>query len=305
MTAMEWRDWLAAAHRVLDGGFATELERQGAQIDGPLWSAHVLEDEPECIVAVHQAYVGAGADCILTSSYQVSRRGYLEYGLTAEDADRALVRSVSLARLAVAGTDVRVACSLGPYGAALHDGSEYHGNYSCSASQLVAFHREKLAVLSAAADHGDVIAFETLPSLAEAEAVLAALADFPQIAVWLSFTCKDQAHLAHGEQLADAARLVAGNPQVAALGINCTAPRFIAPLAACVRQVASELPILVYPNSGEEWDAVARGWCGRGDALSFAEAAQGWFTAGVAMVGGCCRTTPAHIRAVADVRSLI
>src|SRR5690348_6560433 len=88
--------------RVLDGGMASELEYLGADINGPLWSAHVLEDAPEKILAVHRAYIEAGADIIETASYQVSRMGYAEVGLDPARADAALLRSVALAREAAA-----------------------------------------------------------------------------------------------------------------------------------------------------------------------------------------------------------
>ncbi|MGB8259605.1 MAG: homocysteine S-methyltransferase family protein, partial [Terracidiphilus sp.] len=151
---------------VIDGGLASELEYRGARIDGPLWSAHVLEDEPEKVVAVHRAYIEAGAQIIATASYQVSRMGYAEYGLAPERADAALLRSVELARQAAAGCTGRrvlVAGSLGPYGAALHNGAEYHGNYACSHADLVRFHRERIAVFAAAEGprRPDLLAFET------------------------------------------------------------------------------------------------------------------------------------------------
>src|ERR1700722_14384687 len=83
--------------RVLDGGMATELEKRGCDLSGPLWSAHVLRERPEMIEAVHDSYLQAGADCILTSSYQVSAEAYAEIGLTAEDAADSLRESVRLA----------------------------------------------------------------------------------------------------------------------------------------------------------------------------------------------------------------
>ena len=130
---------LSGVH-VLDGGLASELEYRGARIDTPLWSAQVLEDEPEKLRQVHRAYIEAGAQCIATCSYQVSRMGYVEVGLTAEAADAALLRSVNIARSVVAefpDRRVLVAGSLGPYGAALHNGGEYTGNYECSYDDLV------------------------------------------------------------------------------------------------------------------------------------------------------------------------
>ena len=204
---MEKRAALLDGVRVLDGGMASELEYLGANIDGPLWSAHVLEDAPEKIVAVHRAYIAAGADCIETASYQVSSRGYAEFGLAAEQADAALLKAVQLARKAAAEFPERrvvVAASLGPFGAALHNGAEYHGNYGVGVDELVAFHRERIRVLAEAGECApDLLAFETLPSLQEAQAIGEALARWPELAAWFCFTCKDERHVAHGELLAE------------------------------------------------------------------------------------------------------
>lgn len=302
-SAMESKDDILRNVRVLDGGMASELEYQGAKIDGPLWSAHVLEDAPEKVVAVHRAYVEAGADCLLTASYQVSRMGYVEYGLTAAQADRALLRSVELARQAAAEFPEKrivVASSLGPYGAMLHNGAEYHGNYDCTFEELVRFHRERIHVLAGAppAAAPDLLAFETLPSLEEARAVGAALESFPQLAVWFTFTCRDAAHVARGELLRDCAAYAASLPQTVAVGVNCTRPEWIAALVTEVRAVTSK-PIVVYPNSGEGWDAEKRCWTGSSDPKGFGVLAAEWRRAGAQIVGGCCRTRPAHIREVA------
>jgi homocysteine S-methyltransferase len=289
--------------RVIDGGLATELEYQGARIDGPLWSAHVLEDEPEKLVAVHRAYIAAGAECLATCSYQVSRMGYAEVGLPPERADAALLRSVELARTAIAefpGRRVLVAGSLGPYGAALHNGGEYHGNYDCSYADLVKFHRERIAVFAGATgpQRPDLLAFETFPSLEEARAVGEALSPWPGLRAWFSFSCRDEQRVSHGESVADCAGLVAGFPQTVAIGVNCVPPQWI-PSLICELRKGSEKPVLVYPNSGEGWDAERRCWTGTSDPAEFGAQAAEWFRAGAQMVGGCCRTRPAHIAEVA------
>lgn len=288
---------------VLDGGMASELEYRGANIDGPLWSAHVLEDAPEKIIEVHRAYIEAGAQCIETASYQVWRMGYAEIGLPAERADAALLRSVRLARQAASAFPDRrvlIAASLGPFGAALHNGAEYHGNYECSPADLVRFHRERVCLLASAngVEAADVLAFETLPSLAEAQAIGEALQDWPECAAWFSFTCRDEAHVAHGESLRACARAVAQFPQTIAVGVNCTLPDYIPALIGELR-AASDKPVLVYPNSGEGWDAVHRCWTGSGDPASYGAKAQEWFAAGAHLIGGCCRTRPEHVRLVA------
>ncbi len=297
------RNELLRGVHVLDGGMATELEHLGANIDGPLWSAHVLENAPEKIVAVHRAYIEAGAQCVETASYQVSRMGYVEFGLAPERADAALLDAVKLARSAAqefAGRRVLVAASLGPYGAALHNGAEYHGNYGVGFGELVEFHCQRIRVLAESGESGpDLLAFETVPALEEAEAIGEALAPYPELAAWFSFTCKDKQRAAHGELLVDCAKTVLQFPQTVAIGVNCTHPTLIPALIGELRR-ASDKPIVVYPNSGEGWDAAARRWTGVGDPISFGSQAAEWFAAGAQIVGGCCRTRPAHIREVAQ-----
>ncbi len=297
MTSREELDFSTA--RVLDGGMATELEFLGADITGPLWSAHVLEDAPEKIVSVHRAYLEAGADTLLTAGYQVSRLGYEEFGLSPERADRGLLRAVELAveaRTAFPERRILVAASLGPFGAALHNGSEYHGNYGCSLQDLVRFHQERIEVL--AGSDADLLAFETLPSLEEARAIGEALKPWPELAAWFTFTCVDGSHVAHGETLRECAAMVAQFPQTVAIGVNCTQPRWLPSLIGELR-AASSKPIVVYPNSGEGWNAEHRCWTGVSDPADFGAAAEKWYEAGAQLVGGCCRTRPDHIRQVA------
>jgi homocysteine S-methyltransferase len=288
---------------VLDGGLASELEYQGANIGTPLWSAQVLEDEPEKVAAVHRAYIEAGAQAIATCSYQVSRMGYVEVGLTAAEADAALLRSVEIARSVVSEFPERrvlVAGSLGPYGAALHNGGEYHGNYDCSYADLVRFHRERIEIFARAtgAQRPDLLAFETFPSLEEVRAVGEALVSWPDLRAWFSFSCRDSGHVSHGEPVAECAALVAPFPQTVAVGVNCVPPKWIPSLIAELR-TASDLPVMVYPNSGEGWDAANRCWTGMSDPADFGAQAAEWFKSGAQIVGGCCRTRPAHIREVA------
>jgi homocysteine S-methyltransferase len=284
----------------------TELEFLGARTDGPLWSAHVLQNEPEKIIAVHRAYIEAGAECILTASYQVSRMGYEEFGLKRERADAALLSAVDLAHTALAEFPDRrvvVASSLGPYGAVLHNSAEYNGNYDCSYADLVEFHRERIAVLADRADGQptpDLLAFETLPFLEEALAIGEALAPWPNLAAWFSFACKDEQHVDHGELLCDCAAAVARFPQTVAIGVNCTRPGLITALIAELRH-ASNKPVVVYPNAVEGFDpTIHRMSTTLVDSEGFGAMATEWFAAGAQIVGGCCKTGPAHIRKVVE-----
>jgi homocysteine S-methyltransferase len=289
--------------RILDGGMATELEKLGCDLSGPLWSAHVLREQPEMIAAVHAGYLEAGADCILTASYQVSLEAYAEIGLSAKDAAASLRESVRIAEAVRAefaqssSRRVLIAASLGPYGAALHNGAEYHGNYDISFDRLVSFHARRLAVLDET--NADLIAFETVPSLEEAQAIVAALKQYPEIAAWVSFSCRDASQTAHGEAISDCGNFLDSVPQVVAIGINCTAPAFVTPLIQALKASTTK-PIVVYPNSGEGWDAKTRSWTGKADPVAFSVSAQEWHRAGAQIIGGCCRTGPEHVRAITE-----
>lgn len=285
---------------LLDGGLGTELARRGCKVSDALWSARVLLENPEAVERVHLDYLEAGADVITTASYQVSFAGFARAGLSRADAVAALEQSVVVAQRArtkhlaraEATRAILVAASVGPYGATLADGSEFHGNYDFSFDELVLFHRERLEVLARAG--ADLLACETLPSLDEAKAILATLREFPAARAWFSFTCVDEKHTAHGEAISDCARYLDSEETVAAVGVNCTAPHLIAPLIREIRG-ATRKPVVVYPNRGQQWDAAQRCWTGAAASQDLGVWASEWYAAGASWIGGCCGTTPQDI----------
>ncbi|MER5311793.1 homocysteine S-methyltransferase [Streptomyces sp. NPDC002773] len=285
---------LGAGVLVLDGGLSNQLEAQGCDLSDALWSARLLADAPEQIEAAHAAYVRAGARVLITSSYQATFEGFARRGVGREEAARLLARSVELARAAADGVreEVWVAASVGPYGAMLADGSEYRGRYGLSVRELEAFHRPRIEVLAAAGP--DVLALETVPDVVEAEALLRA-AEGCGVPVWLSYTVGGGRTRA-GQDLAEAFAVAAENEGVVAVGVNCCDP---AEAGAAVELAAAVTgkPAVVYPNSGERWDAGARGW--RGDMAFDPARATTWAAAGARLVGGCCRVDPATITALA------
>lgn len=271
---------------VLDGGLATELERRGHDLSSKLWSAELLATDPDAILDVHRAYFTAGAEVATTASYQASLDGFAGCGRDGEELLRLSVRLAARARDEHgAGW---VAASVGPYGAVLADGSEYRGDYGLTVAQLREFHRRRLEIL---ADAGaDVLAVETIPCLAEVEALVLEL-DRLGGPAWLSLTV-DHGRTRHGEPLADAFAMAAACPSVFAVGVNCTAPEQVTSAVASAGQITGK-PTVAYPNSGEGWDAVRRGWVGR---PSFdPDDVDAWVAAGARLIGGCCRIGPAEI----------
>ncbi len=294
---------------ILDGALATELERRGADLNDPLWSAKLLIEQPELIREVHLDYFRSGADVATTSSYQATFEAFTRRGFDHAAAAALMRDSV---RLAVEARDAfwaepahrlgriqpLIAASVGPYGAMLADGSEYRGHYGLDEAQLMDFHRPRLQVLVDAG--ADLLACETIPCLAEARAIARLLPEFPGAAAWISFSCRDGLHNSQGEPLADCVVALEGFDQVVAVGVNCTAPEHIASLVDQMH-AHTHKPILVYPNSGEHYDAAHKQWHGNASpshSAHFAEQASGWHARGARLIGGCCRTTPDDIAAV-------
>jgi homocysteine S-methyltransferase len=291
---------------ILDGGLATLLEVRGHDLSDHLWSARLLRDDPEAIRAAHVDYLEAGADCIISASYQATLPGFMRLGLGREEAGGLLQRAVTLGWEArdtfwqrYEGAAVRlrplVAASVGPYGAYLADGSEYSGDYGRDEEALVDFHRERWHLLAEAGP--DLIACETIPSGVEARALARLIPETADMPVWVSFSCRDEAHLSDGTPLTESVEAVAGLEQVVATGINCTAPRYIPSLIAAARTVTDK-PILAYPNSGERYDVTSRVWLGQAEPVEFGQLSEAWHAAGASLIGGCCRTGPEHVRAI-------
>lgn len=291
------RDRLGGRRIVLDGGLATELEERGHDLADELWSARLLLDDPDAIRAVHAGDLDAGSDVVITASYQATIEGFQRRGATRADAILALRSSTDIAKQArQAFPDALVAASVGPYGAALADGSEYRPqNYDLNLDGLVAWHEERFDIL--ARSGADMLACETLPCLTEAVALSMHLRRHPATWAWFSFTCRDDRSLQDGTPIEKCAELLDRFPRVAALGVNCTAPSKVAGLLRRMRSATSK-PLLAYPNSGEHWDAASRRWTGIRSAAQFADQAAEWSEAGAIAIGGCCRTGPDYIRAL-------
>lgn len=288
---------------VLDGGLATELERRGLDLSDRLWSACALLEDPLSILEVHRDYLRAGAQCISTASYQATLPGLRASGLTEASSRAVLLESVRLAQRAreefhaihAKSDPPLVAASIGPYGAFLADGSEYRGDYGRSVQQLFEFHMPRLELL--ATSGADLFACETIPCLVEAEAICRCLESIHEMPAWVSFSCRSESEICHGESIADAVAMVQDISNVVAVGVNCTDLVHIEGLIERMRETTIK-PIVVYPNSGECWDGITRTWSGGTGMADFVDAARRWRQRGATLIGGCCRTGPEHIRAL-------
>lgn len=289
---------------IIDGALATEMEARGADLHDTLWSAKYLYTQPELIAAVHRDYLDAGADIIICASYQATIPGFLARGWSRTEARHLITQAATIAidtrdtwwHLQPPTTRMRplVAGSVGPYGAYTADGGEYRGRYGLSHTQLMDFHRERISLLVAAGV--DFLACETIPDLDEACALRDLLSEFPDISAWVSFSCSGTTTCA-GQSMQAVATALSTHPNVAAIGINCTAPHDVFGLITELRRYC-DTPIIVYPNSGELYDARDGSWHGSAADADYIQFARTWLQAGACAIGGCCRTTPATVRAL-------
>ncbi|MFI8201572.1 homocysteine S-methyltransferase [Streptomyces sp. NPDC085937] len=289
---------LADGTVVLDGGMSNQLAAAGHDLSDELWSARLLAEDPEAVTAAHLAYYEAGADVAITASYQATFEGFARRGTGRERASELLALSVECARTAASRArgprrPLWVAASVGPYGAMLADGSEYRGRYGLTVAELERFHRPRAEILASAAP--DVLALETIPDTDEAEALLRAVRGLG-VPVWLSYSAASGRTRA-GQPLEDAFALAARADEVIAVGVNCCTPEDADHAVAVAARVTGK-PVVVYPNSGEQWDARARAWTGE---PTFASSrVTGWRESGARLIGGCCRVGPETITSIAD-----
>jgi len=291
---------------ILDGGLATELEARGFDLDDELWSARLLVEQPEAIRQLHLDYLAAGADCIVSASYQATIEGFRRRGCSEAEAVDLLLLSVRLAlearaifwsepRNRVGRLEPLVAASVGPYGAARADGSEYTGDYDLDEEGLLGFHRRRFGLL--AASGAELLACETIPSTPESRALARLLEEHPGTWAWMSFSCRDDAHLADGGDFESIVRSLDRLPNLAAVGVNCTAPQFVPGLIRRAR-AATGKPIVVYPNSGERYETGTKSWGAAACDIDLVAASRQWRSLGAALIGGCCRVGPRSIAAL-------
>ena len=277
-------------YTLLDGGLATALEDLGNTFTSELWTGELLKSAPDQIRDAHAAFVKAGAEIIITSTYQVSFPGCIAKGWTHQEVVDALKNSIQLARDA---HSPKVAASIGPYGAYLADGSEYRGNYDATEDQIREFHKERLEILIACKP--DYLAIETIPEIREARVLLQLLKDLNNtIPVWIAFSCKDDLRLSSGESFRDAA-MISKEFGAEYVGINCTSPEVVTGLLESAEGYG---PFVVYPNAGRTWNEKLKRLEGATVKLS-GQHIQQWAQCGATIIGGCCGIGPKEIAQVA------
>ena len=292
---------------ILDGALGTQIQKNGHDVNDSLWSAKFLNEDTSVIKEVHKQYLEAGADCIITSSYQASIEGFLKKGFSKEKAIELIKLSINIAKEARdefwetfedKQTRIKplVAASIGPYGAYLADGSEYSGDYKISDEELKDFHKKRLEII--VETNPDILACETIPLLKEAKIISDLLKQYPHIASWITFSAKNENYTNAADDIKECMTYLNTQEHISAVGINCTAPQYIPMLIENIKSVCSK-PIVIYPNGGSRYNPITKLWeRGELSAQDFAKLAYLWYTKGATVIGGCCETTPNEIECI-------
>lgn len=295
---------------ILDGGFATELEKKGFNLGSRLWSAEIIAKSPDAIRDVHLSYLLAGADCIITSSYQATVPGFIAAGYSRREAVDLIGRSVAIADDAVrvfreSMPDIGnrpepfVAASAGCYGAYLANGSEYRGDYHLELNGYKNFHKERVDILVNAG--AGIIAFETFPCMEEAAAVAELMNEYSDIPYWIVFTVKDAVSTSHGDNFIECVKLLQGRKNLIGTGVNCSMPEFISPILDSL-DPGLKKNFTVYPNSGEHFYTECSCWRDDPSASDYRRLSEEWYNKGARLIGGCCRTSPSDIQKIKNFR---
>ncbi len=284
---------------VLDGGIGTEILRRNLS-----WADHQVTHSPDAIRGLHEDYIRAGADVLTTNSFQLARRSFLNHfrdtahmehigapGL-ADSAAELLAASVELVKEArdrvAADRPVAVA------GAVTTLEWCFRPDLAPSTDEMRGEYREIMEVLAEAG--ADLILLETVNSIAEAKIGLAAAVE-AGLPCWVSFVCDQSGKLFTGETMADAVRALAPLDPDAIL-VNCAPP---ADVTAGLRELSFSgyEACGLYPHIGR-FDPPEWMFTDEYPPPKFLDEARRWKEMGARIIGGCCGTTPDHIRAVAE-----
>ena len=301
---MDFTEFLTNHTVVLDGAMSTPLERLGADTNNDLWTAKALIDNEELVYEVHKMYFEAGADLIITDTYQANIQAFEKVGYSEKEARNLIKKAVKIAQKARDDYENRtgkhnyIAGTIGPYGAYLANGSEYRGDYELSTKEYQQFHLPRIEELVNAGV--DILAIETQPKLDEVLAILELLKEkYPQQKVYVSYTLSDDDTISDGTPLPRAIHALEDYSQVIAVGINCVKLELVEPALKNMKEITDK-HLIVYPNSSAVYDPKSKTWSQPKTSATFEELIPNWYEAGARIIGGCCTTGPKEIKAVAD-----
>ena len=301
---MDFTEFLTNHTVVLDGAMSTPLERLGADTNNDLWTAKALIDNEELVYEVHKMYFEAGADLIITDTYQANVQAFEKVGYSEKEARNLIKKAVKIAQKArddyenKTGKHNYIAGTIGPYGAYLANGSEYRGDYELSVEEYQQFHLPRIEELVNA--EVDILAIETQPKLDEVLAILELLKEkYPQQKVYVSYTLSDDDTISDGTPLPRAIHALEDYSQVIAVGINCVKLELVEPALKNMKEITDK-HLIVYPDSSAVYNPKSKTWSQTKTSATFEELIPNWYEAGARIIGGCCTTGPKEIKAVAD-----
>ena len=311
---------------VLDGGMGSLLESEfHVTFNTKLWSA-ILNNQQQLPIVQHAhiIWLCSNADIIITNTYQapIDTELFMN-GIVA--ANQARIQYYNQFNTNQSNYNKLIAVSCGPYAALLADGSEYTGYQQTDTinHELFLYHQQKVQYVSQYKYNDtiigyDMIAFETIPSYIELQQIIELMCLYPHIPYYITLSCQSDVLLNDGTELNiilnkyieyyTLGKLI----NCIGIGYNCTPPQYIESLIKQTYTTLQQynlhntLHIIVYPNAGQIWNAVTKTWSTTSSSDNidqWCNWVKQWYTAGAHVIGGCCQTTPLHIKSTAALSS--
>jgi methionine synthase / methylenetetrahydrofolate reductase(NADPH) len=293
MNRSEFKQRIEQGPVLMDGAFGTVLHGRGIEIDQSFDAVNL--NDPALVADIHRSYIDAGSDIIETNTFGANRYRLAEHGLQNE-VDAINRAAVAIARRVITGSykDVLLAGSIGPLGVRMAP----LGRVTMSEAES-AFAEQARALMSADPLGVDLFIIETMSDVKEIEAAIKGIrsisVDVPIVAQ-MTFGRDDKTLLGYPP---DTLATHLANLDIDAVGINCSGgPAQVLRLIGIVKKLAPDTLISAAPNAG--WPEQMQGGRVMYPATPdyFGDYARSFAAAGVNLIGGCCGTTDAHIRAM-------
>jgi S-methylmethionine-dependent homocysteine/selenocysteine methylase len=280
---------------ILDGAMGTELQRRGVMTYLPEWSARALLTAPDVVRTIHEEYICAGADVITTNTFRTTTRALSKVGIgeRARELSHLAVQLARGARRNVGnGRPIRIAGSIAPL-------EDCYSPEIVPNEEAARLEHERLAAWLVESEV-DLILIETMNTISEARAALKAVKDTSDLEIWVSFACQLDGKILSGESIREAAEaLLPLGPS--ALLVNCTdSNSSTQALAKFLKH--STVPVGAYANMGRAESSLGWEFTDELSPERYAECAEAWVRMGAHIIGGCCGTTPSHIRALRRIK---
>lgn len=297
---------------VMDGGQGTELENRGIKVANPVWSTIPFISESfwsnessrdrQIVKEMFDDFIKVGSRILMTTTYQTSFKSVSENTpiKTLKEYNQLLERIVAFSRECIGEDKYLIGC-IGAWGA--HVCCEFTGDYGANPERIdfLEYFRPQLQNFNSS-EQIDLIGFETIPNVHELKAILSWDESIISKPFYIGLSVHENGVLRDGTTMKEVADIIKSlgdklNPNLMLLGINCVSFNHSHLILSSLHKELPDMPMIVYPNSGEIYDTVKKIWLhNENQKVTWDDVVKSYIENGARIIGGCCRTSPQDIK---------